>query len=149
MVVDEIESMIGRAAKPTSDGFSVALRDAELTVSRWPRFSVRILRAAEGTGMTRGDTLAVFDVADADGELGLAVTFCDELALKTGHARHHAEPDPEALASARAFVTSLAQVADADARSMLRALSALDGAPERGDAIAAALFGRAGATPPT
>lgn len=136
---------IRAAARRDVSGHVVDFADAgagvSIAVTPWPGFSLRVLTARDGDAVSTGDTLVVADLSDIGDEVSFAVTFGGQLALRTGDARHSGEPDPEVLASARAFVTSLSSVAGApDVREFLASLSALDGDRRFGDELYEDLF---------
>ncbi|MFO0645431.1 MAG: hypothetical protein U0326_04270 [Polyangiales bacterium] len=112
-----------------------------IAVTPWPGFSLRVLSARDGDAVSTGDALVVADVYDIGDDVSFAVTFGGQLALRTGIARHEGEPDPEVLASARAFVTTLSNAAGApNARELLAALSGLDGDRRLGEELYEDLF---------
>lgn len=143
MINGQFSEVIRAAARHDASRYVVALGEAgvSLAVTAWPGFSLRVLDARDGDPVSRGDALVVADISDITDDVSFAVTFGGQLALRTGVARHDGEPDPEVLASARAFVTSLSAAAGApDARELLASLSAIDGDRRLGEALYEDLF---------
>jgi hypothetical protein len=143
MVVDGFLDRVRAEARIDGSSYALSFQEGrvEVAVTPWPRFSLRVLAAREGDPFAAGEVLAVTDLTRDDDTFGLAVTFSGLLALRSGDAAHDGAPDPEVLASLRAYVTSLSDAAGApDARMFLVALATLCGDPPAGAALHDALF---------